>query len=222
MSAVRTLNPKLFPRPVLSAQGPAVADALESLHPAESALVAKAVDSRRNEFATGRRLAHRLLRELGVAEAPLLPDAQRAPRWPAGAVGSITHSHGWCAVAVAPAHEVAALGIDVDATLELPEKLWEQVLTDSERRALRASTPAAARASAMRIFSAKEALYKAQYPLTGSWLGFEEAELEFAADGSFTVEILAAEVRRALEPFELWGAVEVAERITATVTLLRS
>ncbi|WQD12370.1 MAG: 4'-phosphopantetheinyl transferase superfamily protein [Lawsonella clevelandensis] len=32
------------------------------------------------------------------------------------------------------------------------------------------------------LFSAKEALYKAWYPVTGAWLGFEDAELKLIVD----------------------------------------
>jgi 4'-phosphopantetheinyl transferase EntD len=48
-------------------------------------------------------------------------------------VGSIAHSNGWCAVAVARETEIAALGIDVEATLALREELWEKTLTSDEQ-----------------------------------------------------------------------------------------
>lgn len=215
------LNPGLFPRRVWSLQEPITADSLESLHPAEREVVANAVESRRREFATGRRLARVLLRELGFADAPLLPDAQRAPQWPSGAIGSISHSDGWCSVAVAPATEIVALGIDVESTLELEERLWDQVLGPDERRPLIRLPPARARRVAMQVFCAKEALFKAQHPLTKSWLGFEGAAIELAADGSFTIGICDPELRREFEPLDLSGAVEVTDRITAAVTFVR-
>jgi 4'-phosphopantetheinyl transferase EntD len=38
------------------------------------------------------------------------------------------------------------------------------------------------------LFSCKESVYKTWYPVTGEWLGFEDAELEFGA-GSFTARL---------------------------------
>ena len=63
--------------------------------------MAAAVDKRQREFATGRRLAHGLLTELGVGGGPLLPGRDRAPIWPDGVVGTISHSRAWCVVAAA-------------------------------------------------------------------------------------------------------------------------
>jgi 4'-phosphopantetheinyl transferase EntD len=43
------------------------------------------------------------------------------------------------------------------------------------------------------LFSAKESVYKAWFPLTGEWLGFEEAELTLDPSGkTFDVTILKA------------------------------
>jgi 4'-phosphopantetheinyl transferase EntD len=43
------------------------------------------------------------------------------------------------------------------------------------------------------LFSAKESVYKAWFPLTGRWLGFEEASVEIdAVNQSFTARLLVA------------------------------
>jgi 4'-phosphopantetheinyl transferase EntD len=41
------------------------------------------------------------------------------------------------------------------------------------------------------LFSAKEAVYKAWFPLTRSWLGFDEATVSFLSDRRFTVRLLS-------------------------------
>ena len=40
------------------------------------------------------------------------------------------------------------------------------------------------------LFCAKEATYKAWYPLTGRWLGFEDADIDLRPDGTFVSYIL--------------------------------
>ena len=77
-----------------------------ALFPAEEALLARAVQKRRREFATGRHCARSALGALGVGPAPILPGQAGAPQWPSGIVGSITHCAGYRAAAVARASEV--------------------------------------------------------------------------------------------------------------------
>ena len=40
------------------------------------------------------------------------------------------------------------------------------------------------------LFSAKESTYKAWYPLTQRWLGFEDADITLGADGTFHSRVL--------------------------------
>ena len=40
------------------------------------------------------------------------------------------------------------------------------------------------------LFSAKESVYKAWFPLTGRWLGFEDADVTITPDGTFTARLL--------------------------------
>ncbi|WP_433873282.1 4'-phosphopantetheinyl transferase family protein [Saccharopolyspora sp. CA-218241] len=147
-----------------------------ALFPAEEALVRRAVDKRRREFGTGRWCARRALRELGVADAPLLRDERGAPRWPDGVLGSITHCDGYRAAAVVRAGRWRALGIDAEPDSPLPGGVGEVIALPEERRAL------AALGTDLPwdriLFSAKESVYKAWYPLTRAWLEFEQARVE--------------------------------------------
>ncbi|MBN1173619.1 MAG: 4'-phosphopantetheinyl transferase, partial [Micromonosporaceae bacterium] len=63
--------------------------------PEEAPLVARAVPRRRAEFTTGRHCARLALASLGVEPAAILAGPDRAPRWPAGIVGTITHCDGY-------------------------------------------------------------------------------------------------------------------------------
>ncbi len=64
------------------------------LFPEEQAYIAEAVEKRQVEFSTARVLARRALYELGVSPQSLCPNDDRSPRWPAGIIGSITHTDG--------------------------------------------------------------------------------------------------------------------------------
>jgi 4'-phosphopantetheinyl transferase EntD len=146
------------------------------LFPDEAAAVARAVDRRRREFATGRSLAREALAGLGVGPASVPPGERGAPRWPPGVVGSITHCAGYRAAAVARAGRVRAIGIDAEPDGPLPDGVLDRISLPGERAMLRDLTVPGPRWDLL-LFSAKESVYKAWFPLTGRWLGFEDAEL---------------------------------------------
>src|SRR5690348_13963037 len=95
---------------------------------AEAADVARAVLGRRVAFATGRACARRALARLEVTAFDLRNGLDRAPRWPTGIVGSITHTGpapgGYCAVVVGRSRELAALGVDAEQWSRLTPALW--------------------------------------------------------------------------------------------------
>ncbi|MDJ0865453.1 MAG: 4'-phosphopantetheinyl transferase superfamily protein [Myxococcota bacterium] len=181
----------LFGSQVRSAFCP-VSDATADLLPAERVLVAAAVRARRAEFAAGRRLARALLSGLGIDGFALLAGPDRAPRWPAGIVGSISHADGHCAAVVAPRSAAAGLGVDLETAEPLEPELWPSVCTPRERSTLRGLAPAERGRRAKLIFSAKEAAYKCLYPTTRVPLGFQDLETRFEASGRFAVRCGAA------------------------------
>src|SRR5207245_11366486 len=113
----------------------------------------------RREFAAGRACARAALHRLGFPRGPLLSGADRAPIWPAGAVGSITHCPGYCAAAVARRRDVRALGIDAELNEPLPDGVAELVCTETELTWTAMSAPRGTHWQAL-IFSAKESVYK--------------------------------------------------------------
>jgi 4'-phosphopantetheinyl transferase EntD len=162
------------------------------LFPAEEAAVARAVDKRRREFATVRACARDALGRLGVPAAPILPGLRGAPQWPAGIVGSMTHCAGYRAAAVARATDLVTLGLDAEPHDVLPEGVLAHVSLPAERERL-------ARLAAQRpevcwdrlLFSAKESVYKAWFPLTQRWLDFEAADLTIdPVAGTFDARLL--------------------------------
>lgn len=109
-----------------------------------------------------------------------------APLWPEGWVGSLTHSAGWGAVAVARTDAIRALGIDLEDPQRMKRALWAHVLTPSEILALAGLPEDVANEKATASFSAKEAIYKAIAPLGGRTPGFHEVELAWDRSGRFS------------------------------------
>lgn len=152
-----------------------------TLLPAEAALVAQAVAKRRLEFAAGRHCARQALVALGgpgLGAAPLRVGPSRAPLWPAGVVGSISHDDSWCAAAVAWQPGCVGLGLDIELLARFQPLHAAAICTPLELQRWLAgrSLPDAQRQLA-RLFTIKEALFKAQHPITGAWLGFADVEV---------------------------------------------
>ncbi len=164
------------------------------LFPEEQALLARAVHKRHREFTTGRSCARSALAALGVAPAPILPGDRGAPQWPPGIVGSITHCAGYRAAAVAHARDVLTIGLDAEPDEALPDGVLDAISLPGERALLRDLAVAAPGTCWDRVlFSAKESVYKAWFPLARRWLGFEDADITVnPADGTFEALLLVA------------------------------
>lgn len=172
-----------------------------ALEPEEEGAVARAVPSRRAEFAAGRACAREALRRLGLSgRLPIPVGPERAPRWPDGYVGSITHAGGIAAAAAAPPGLVRGLGIDIEPVAPLSEEIERLVLTPEEL-AEREGPPSLVR------FAAKEAVHKAIHPATGAWLDFLDVTLRFGAEsGTFRACPSSSATRRVAGLEELVGA----------------
>jgi 4'-phosphopantetheinyl transferase EntD len=164
----------------------------DELFDAERPVVARAVETRRREFATGRACAHQALRRLGIGSVAIPSGERGEPVWPAGVVGSITHCRGYRACAVARADDVRSVGIDAEVHEPLPDGVLEQVAFGRERAMVAAGRGGGVHLDRL-LFSAKEAVYKVWFPLTRRWLGFEDAELAVDVDaGTFRARLLVS------------------------------
>lgn len=194
-------NVAMVHAPSSATPGPLFAD--------EEIFVARAVEKRRREFALGRTCARRALVQLG-ASAPSLPAAHdRAPIWPAGVVGSITHSEGLVVAAVAWRADLRGLGIDVESASALPGDVRTRVCVPAEQAWL------AARGDASRwgvvLFSAKESVYKCVTPAARIELDFVDVAIAFEHEGTFTarsprLDLTAVRGRWAVTPHHVLTA----------------
>jgi 4'-phosphopantetheinyl transferase EntD len=163
----------LFPEGVVAAEMRVPGDA-SLLAPEEAAVVANAVPKRVGEFAAGRLCARRALSELHVVGIAISAAPDRQPIWPAGVVGSITHTEGLYAAVVAERKLLRGIGIDTEPACSVDSALWPRILIRAELDWLASLERHERAAAATLIFSAKEAAYKCQYPSTGEHLSFSD------------------------------------------------
>lgn len=160
----------------------------------ERKLVEGAAEFRRREFLAARGLAHEGMRRLGMEDGAILRNG-RAPVWPVGVVGALSHasgrggSEGWAAAGVGRADTIKGIGIDLEWVGRVKRNLWGRVFNEREREALEALPEGEWRELAAGIgFSAKEAFFKLFHPLTGRWAEFHDATVVAREDGRFVLE----------------------------------
>ncbi|MGC1506555.1 MAG: 4'-phosphopantetheinyl transferase superfamily protein [Sulfitobacter sp.] len=140
----------------------------------EAAHLVQALASRQQEFAAGRTAVRIAMAQLGMAPVAIPAAKDRAPVWPSGLRGSISHTKFLCAAVVA--NEGPSLGLDIEQNTPLSSGLLSTICSDAEQRHI--AGPDQLRLAKL-VFSAKEAIYKAQYPLTKMLFGFDHIDIFF-------------------------------------------
>ncbi len=141
----------------------------------EALCIERAVVKRRRQFASGRHYARLAMHRLTGNAVPILRDGRGRPVWPAGLIGSISHSDSMVAAVVSDA-PLRGIGIDVEDTSRLDPlrpRLGRRLFTAGER-SVKWTDPH----QSTLLFSGKEAAYKAINPLVGRYIGFQEVEVE--------------------------------------------
>lgn len=189
LQAVEAALAKALPADIAFAVSDPQAEAT-GLFPEEAAHIARAIDKRQREFAAGRRAARAALAVLGqgASALPVLPS--RAPVWPEGFTGSISHCKDACFALCAETRAARSIGCDIELRQPLEAGVVETVTTEEERRWLSAQSAFAP----VHLFSAKEAVYKALFPLSGQMLGFQELQV-FPDHGGDLFARLACDVQ---------------------------
>lgn len=149
------------------------------LHPVAACEVLQgAVPKRLAEFSAGRFAARAAFADPDI----VLPvGADRAPVWPDGSVGSITHCAGLCLAVVGKSDTYWGLGLDAEPDHPLEEEIWDSILRRDEVNR--------DGSQALAYFVAKEAAYKAQYAVTRHLFGFNTLRLIFE-DNQFVAEFV--------------------------------
>ncbi|MGP9788718.1 4'-phosphopantetheinyl transferase family protein [Roseinatronobacter sp. NSM] len=133
--------------------------------------------TRAREFAAGRAAARNAMEQLGHTPRPVLQGDDRAPIWPSGLVGSITHTSHDALAVVTDDPAILALGLDIEPATPLEPSLWPVVCTQNDMLWLAGLGPTQRGHFAKLLFSAKEAVYKAQYQLSRCLIDFHALDL---------------------------------------------
>lgn len=160
--------------------------------PEEEPFIARSVAKRRNEFITARHCARLALQQLGQQPVPILKGEKGEPCWPDGIVGSLTHTQGFRGAVVGRQSAVRSVGIDAEPHDKLPDGVLDAVTIMEERHEI-AALPDGLYWDRI-LFCAKEATYKAWFPLTRRWLGFEDAHVVFDVDDNQTNGVFVSKI----------------------------
>jgi enterobactin synthetase component D len=175
MELLRTTKVKLVSVPLPFNGKGDLPMSLQDAHPA-----------RKDKFLAGRHCARLALGE----HAPLETLADGSPEWPTGYVGSITHTEGIAAAAVATVIDHHYLGLDIEPIMS--QKIYQntshRILVGDE---LILPFGWDTLVWTTLVFSAKESIYKALRPHCGHFFGFEAAEIYLQNDDGFSFVLKA-------------------------------
>jgi len=164
-----------------------VSDLFES----EAVSVRDAVPDRQAEFAAGRACVRQALRSVGAPPYAILPGKFRAPVWPHGLIGSISHCPGLCVAVVAHRLMGKAVGVDVETNDRLADGMHDIVAILDERGALDNLQRALKCDPLKLLFVIKEALFKLYFPATRHFLDFHHASVRLDPEtGTFEAELV--------------------------------
>ncbi len=152
----------------------------------------RACRRKRSEFAAGRAAAHWALNQIGFSNAfPILRGQKGEPLWPEGIAGSITHCYPWNVAVAAKCSNPMAIGVDLETTGRMKgTDISELVCHSTELNWVRSGN---LQERLTMIFSAKEAVYKAFYPLCRRYIDFKDVELTWVpAQSCFQGKFLAS------------------------------
>lgn len=158
----------------------------------QPASIARSVRKRQAEYLAGRRAALAALRDAGSTATDLPIGADRAPVWPDGFLGSLSHTDG-LAVAIALPTSAGAHGIGLDVERVVAEDHLEAIrslaLDASDCAALAALAHVRGWPYALTLgFSAKESFYKAAAATVGRFFDFDALRIEGCDPDSGSVD----------------------------------
>ncbi|BCP52259.1 4'-phosphopantetheinyl transferase [Kaistia sp. 32K] len=141
---------------------------------------------RQRASGAARQIARDLFRRLDHANADIVGEPSGAPRWPEGLIGSLAHDDEFAVAVVARRGALAnlglaSLGVDVEPAEPLPPEVEELIRAEGDQ--LAGIDPALA---TRMLFSAKEAVYKAVFPLDGVILNHDDIAVDLRSGLAIT------------------------------------
>ena len=151
------------------------------LWPEETSFTDSFATERLRTFSAGRFCARKAMELMGHPAMPIPVGDDRAPVWPAGITGSISHTQGLAGALICSTGHHPSIGLDIERRAAVNRSLWDMLFDEQELQ--RIAGAAVPEELATLYFSLKESYYKMQYPLTRSFLDFRDVRIEDEAEG---------------------------------------
>jgi len=148
----------------------------EVLYPEELIYSNKYETKRLNEFCTGRYCAHQSLKYL-QKNGPVKKLPTGAPLWPQHIIGSISHSQKLTGAITTTTKNYKSIGLDIETIGRIDPELWELLFTPNEITFLKQQPNNKHHFLSTLFFSLKEAFYKMQFPITQTFIDFQDCEI---------------------------------------------
>jgi 4'-phosphopantetheinyl transferase EntD len=143
----------------------------------EMAAFAGSVTKVRRASGAARIVARQLMSRFGhIGPQAIRKSTGGMPVWPDGIVGSLAHDARVAVAAMAARRDFFSVGVDVEPAEPIDPDLLAMIATPAER----AAAPAEPTWGRL-LFSIKEAVYKAVYPLDGRFLDHHDVEVSISA-----------------------------------------
>ena len=161
----------------------ATIDAMQlPLFPEEDEYVCKCVMKRRREFTAGRSAARLAMKKLGITPSVIPRGSHNEPLWPKALAGSISHADDICICVLALKKHYSAIGVDIENPARMQASFFSLIFSETEIMQLVDYENEILPFHATAAFSAKEAFFKFQYPLTRQWLNFKDSKVSIHGD----------------------------------------
>ncbi len=147
----------------------------------EAVSIASPVAEVRRASGAARIVARELMAQLGYARLPVPKAPSGAPVWPPGLTGSMAHDDRVAVAAVGMQRDIRAVGIDIELAVPLPADMLELIAAPQELHKI-AADPLQGKL----LFAAKEAVYKAVYPLDRVFLEFRDIDVDLGGSTATT------------------------------------
>ena len=158
---------------------------LPLLHPEEAALIEHSTSiQRRQLFAAGRVAGRRMLGHLkqGASTESILRGESNQPLFPAGIHASISHCDQLACAAGIKHPSVLGLGVDIEQrNRPLSPKVIERITSPNEKECYR-SLPPSERSLWVKLFCAKEAIFKASFNYILRDFSFHDVDVLFTSE----------------------------------------
>lgn len=140
---------------------------------------------RKIEFLAGRYCAKKALKSLNIDVTSIPIQKDRSPKWPKGITGSISHTKDIVIAAVSK--QLKGIGIDAETliSVERYHNISRMIISAEEETLIKENLDL----YPTLVFSAKESLYKAVYPLCLQYFGFLEASIMDIQKNTFTLKL---------------------------------